>query len=636
MWFTHAAFKLFLFFSQISQYFFAKTCHKELKLNWTNIVSTSAVISQPLLAKINNAKKYDIIVTTLDGSVSVIDANSGQEGPQWPVYLPGESFYAGALLYDINQDGSFDILLSTASGNIMFVSQNGTIMASYTILLPRLMVKRRWYIVNIDKPKDSESDIGPEKNTKFVTIDDYNRHSNHFAKSFVTLDTHVLSSPVIGDFSGDGINSDLIIPVNYYFDNEVKLDEQYLENLKLNISEVDFYLANGIIVIDLRTREIIYNTTLELTMKSSSLPCYLLSSPVVVDVDGNHSCVEVVIGSSSGRIHVLNKDGNYPWTFHLSDSIAGQIAVKDMNNDGSMEVIVVDGSANVMCYNQDKLLWEATISGTLTAGAQLYDIDNDNKLEVIIASNDGYIWVLDCETGKVLQNWPVSLGNKIHSQVLFEKQIDGSIDMIVMSGGNLIILSGSTQCLEVIPTEEISYAPVIYNEQNMAFIVSTSDGAILSFHHPGAGKQMIRDEFWIKFTETTNKLQTVASQNFDIEFEIFTYYYKEQNSEFSVVISFSTERGIKYDISKYSKPGLYSRNLQSPKVPKQTYISIMLCNRFKECKEDRIFINFHSQMKDTLVLYTFLPLLIMAVLLLFIHGYPEGDLLPIWESWKKY
>ncbi|XP_028409907.1 protein DEFECTIVE IN EXINE FORMATION 1-like [Dendronephthya gigantea] len=627
-----ASVKLFLFFSQILQYSFAKTCHKELKLNWTISVSNSAVISQPLLAKLNNANEYDIIVSTLDGSVSVIDANTGQEGPQWPVYLPEESFYAGPLLYDIDQDGSFDILLSTASGNILFVSQNGTIMTSHTILLPRLMVKRRWYIVNID----NQSDISPEKNTIFVTTDDYNRHTTHFAESFVTLDSHILSTPVIGDFTGDGINSDLIIPVNYYFDNEVKFDEQHLENLKLDVSEVDFYLSNGIIVIDLRTREIIYNTTLELTMKSSSLPCYLLSSPVVVDLDGNHGSNEVVIGSSSGKVHVLNKDGGYPWSFHLSDSIAGQIAVEDINNDGSMEVIVVDGSANVMCYNQDKLLWEATISGTLTAGAQLYDINNDDKLEVIIASNDGYIWVLDCETGKVLENWPVLLGSKIHSQVLFQKQIDDSIDMIVMSAGNLIILSGNTQCLEVIPTEEISYTPVIYHEQNMALIVSTSDGAILSFNQAGVNKQMTRDEFRIKFTETTSKLQTVASQNFNIEFEIFTQSYKEPSSEFNVVISYSTERGIKHDISKYSKPGLYSRSLQSPKVPKYTYISIVLCNKFKQCSEDRIFINFHSQTKDTMVLYAFLPLLVMAVLLLFIHGYPEGDLLPTWESSKKY
>ena len=625
-----------LLFLQILQHILAKSCHKELKLNWTVSISDSPVVSSPLLAKLGKNDKYDLIVTTLDGSLSVIDLSTGQEGLQWPVYFPDESFYSGPLLYDINHDGSEDILLTTSSGKVMFVSQNGTVLMPYTTQLPVLLVKRNWYALNLEDTKHSEYDLSPEKNTRIVTMDEYNKHCNTKFKSFVMVDTHILSTPVIGDFSGNGVNSDLIIPVNYYFDTDVKLDDQRLINLAFDKSDVDYYHVSGIIVLDLQTRQVTFNTTFELTMKSSSLPSYLLSSPTVVDFDGNYSSEEVIIGSMSGKIHTLNKDGKSDWSFHLSDSIVGQIAVGDVNHDRNLEVIIVDSSANVMCYNSGKLAWEASVSGTVTSGAQIYDINNDGKLEIIIATNDGYVWVLDGETGQALQDWPVYLGNnEIHSQVLFHNEPNGLVSMYVMSGGNLNTISGSEHCLDVIPTDEISYTPLVYDPGTKAFIVTTSDGAVMSFFDLQTNNNDIQDEFRIKFTEATNELCAILTSTFDVEFEIFgSQLMEKQSLQFRVIISYSTETGVTHYINKYYQPGVYSVTLQSPKVPKHTYILIELCDRFKQCREDRIFISFHYQTKEKLVLYAVLPLLIMAILLLLLHGYPEGDLLPMWSNYS--
>ena len=620
-----------LIFLQILQQSFAKSCHKELTLNWTVSISDSAVVSPPLLAKLNKNDKYDLVVTTLDGSVSIIDPATGQETLQWPLHFPEEAFYSGALLYDINQDGSMDILLTTASGVILFVSQSGTVLNRYTTTLPRLLVKRKWYVMNIDG-NPSEHDLSPEKNTKFTTTEEYNEKYNTMFESYVMLDTHILSTPIIGDFTGDGRNSDLVIPVNYYFDDDVKFDDRRLLNLSLERPDLDFYQACGLIVIDLQTRAIIYNKTLELTMKSSSLPSYLLSSPTVVDLDGSYGSNEVIIGSLSGKIHVWNKDGKCASRFGLSDSIAGQIAVGDINIGEGLRVIAIDRSANVMCYGRDKLLWEATVSGSVTAGAQLYDIDGDHKMEVVIATNDGYIWVLDGQTGQVLPNWPVSLGNEIHSHILFQTQTNGFVDMYIMSGGNINILGGSTQCLDVISTDEISYTPIIYDQKSASFVVSTSDGAILSYSHVDINSSKIQPEFGIRFTTATNQIHTVTSAHFNVEFEIYSGL--EDNVEFKVAISYPAEAGVNHYISNYYKPGVHSVTLPSPKVPKYTYISIESCNRFMQCTQDRIFISFYSNIKAKLVLYATLPLLVMVVLLLLLHGYPEGDLLPMWLDSK--
>ena len=36
--------------------------------------------------------------------------------------------------------------------------------------------------------------------------------------SFVYIDPHVLATPVLVDFDGNGVTSELILPVSYYYD----------------------------------------------------------------------------------------------------------------------------------------------------------------------------------------------------------------------------------------------------------------------------------------------------------------------------------------------------------------------------------------------------------------------------------
>ena len=61
----------------------------------------------------------------------------------------------------------------------------------------------------------------------------------------------------------------------------------------------------------------------------SSFPGFLLNSPTLIDLDGNGSNLEIIIGTSGGHIHVLNSDGSSRVGFPVTtDSVHGQVFIK--------------------------------------------------------------------------------------------------------------------------------------------------------------------------------------------------------------------------------------------------------------------------------------------------------------------
>ena len=76
----------------------AHDCHRNLEPVWQADVGSSPVVSSPLLADFNGDNVKDVLVTSFNGQVSVVDGRSGQELPGWPVTLSGKMLFATPLL----------------------------------------------------------------------------------------------------------------------------------------------------------------------------------------------------------------------------------------------------------------------------------------------------------------------------------------------------------------------------------------------------------------------------------------------------------------------------------------------------------------------------------------------------------
>ena len=72
---------------------------------------------------------------------------------------------------------------------------------------------------------------------------------------------------------------------------------------------------------------------------------------------------EIIIGTGVGFVYVIDCNGGIvsPWPVVL-DAISSQVVVEDVNDDGLMELIVIDNKDNLVCYShKGEELWEIQI-----------------------------------------------------------------------------------------------------------------------------------------------------------------------------------------------------------------------------------------------------------------------------------
>ncbi len=162
----------------------------------------------------------------------------------------------------------------------------------------------------------------------------------------------------------------------------------------------------------------------------------ILSSPALGDIN-NDGDLEVVVGSDDGTLHVFHSNGSdlYGWPQSVMNKIRSAPALSDLDNDMSdgLEIIVGSYDGKVYAWYSNGTLWWSVEAGSLLSSSPAVgDIDGDSDLEVVIGSEDGWIYAFHHD-GFTVQGWPVELGGKIASSPAIG-DIDGDGDLEVVVG----------------------------------------------------------------------------------------------------------------------------------------------------------------------------------------------------------
>nr|XP_022328926.1 protein DEFECTIVE IN EXINE FORMATION 1-like [Crassostrea virginica] len=634
-------------------------CGYDLKTLWTAELAHAPFAASPLITHVNDDQKLDIVAAPFSESFSVLDSETGKILPNtaWPALNLDNSVHASPIQFDVNNDGQLDILFATSSAEFRFYTSTGLFLRNHTLQLPPIYVAADWY--------------KSELIVKFEDISKYTSQTQQKESNYLPIDPHVLATPVLADLNNDYKVEELVIPVSYFYEEDDYRVAEKLQRLGgLNFSDIDKYLVAGIIVMNLTTGETLWSKLLDLTQVDATFPAYNIFSPTVIDLDVVGGQLEVIMGTSAGSMFVFNHDGSVRKGWPVSqNTIHGQITAADLAGDGVVQMVTIDTSSNVICYDKEGTKrWESIISGTSSPGSRLFDVNRDGTLDIIITTNDGHIYALNGVDGTVLPDWPVSIGARTTANVLITRvsTTHTTPDMVVVADdGSIHLISMDLKCKSQIPIGETSLVQVLSHDLSLWFsglelLVATNDGTVVCLatgqelaEFQNDNDEPLKANHLISLTsdpKTVNdfsfseqkpgiyvtlfnkKEMEVTGETFPVEFEIIDPLYKPGKSKYFVAISYGNRLLMQ---GEFPEPKTYTVSAPAGEEPSHGHVTVRLTNQYGQVFEDRFSIRFNKLIMEDLQWLLLAPFIAMIVILLVLHGFPAKDLLPYTNQSKS-
>ena len=178
-----------------------------------------------------------------------------------------------------------------------------------------------------------------------------------------------------------------------------------------------------------------------------------MASPVIGDVN-NDGTMEVIIGSGDHALYVLDgPTGAVIWADTVGggwQDIQATAAIGDIDGDNDIDIVV--GSLNDKIYAFDgttgSVLWTFTTAADVWSSPTIADINGDGYVEVVVGSDDSVLYVLRGTDGNIV--WFYSTGKYITSSpVVADVDRDGNPEVVVKScDGYVYVLRGSNGSLK--------------------------------------------------------------------------------------------------------------------------------------------------------------------------------------------
>ncbi|XP_075489737.1 protein DEFECTIVE IN EXINE FORMATION 1-like isoform X2 [Primulina tabacum] len=311
-------------------------------------------------------------------------------------------------------------------------------------------------------------------------------------EDYVHIDAHVLCTPVIADIDNDGV-SEMVVAVSYFFDHEYYDNPEHLK--ELGGIEIGKYVAGGIVVFNLDTKQVKWSVQLDLSTDTGNFRAYIYSSPTVVDLDGDGN-LDILVGTSFGLFYVLDHRGKYREKFPLEMAeIQGAVVAADINDDGKIELVTADSHGNVAAWTlQGKEIWETHVKSLVPQGPSIGDVDGDGHTDIVVPTLSGNIYVLSGKDGSIVRPYPYRTHGRVMNQILLvdlSKRGEKKKGLTIVStsfDGYLYLIDGPSSCTDVVDIGETSYSMVLAENvdggDDLDLIVTTMNGNVFCFSTP--------------------------------------------------------------------------------------------------------------------------------------------------------
>ena len=206
--------------------------------------------------------------------------------------------------------------------------------------------------------------------------------------------------------------------------------------------QLDFVVANWNFGSDHRV--FCYRGDSRALLWSDTLPedyMYHGASWADLDKDGY---IELVIGDYEGNLLCYNaENGSLNWRYkHPISSYAGAAtSIADLNDDGRLEIVYLDGSRVIALNDTGGFIWSFTIPslGQAFRGTTLADINDDKYIDVSFGASNGIVYALDGKDGSIVKSLDLAAhyGKKFdirHGAIIADFNKDDTLDIFVVGG----------------------------------------------------------------------------------------------------------------------------------------------------------------------------------------------------------
>ena len=162
------------------------------------------------------------------------------------------------------------------------------------------------------------------------------------------------------------------------------------------------------------------------------------SSPIVYDLN-NDETPEILLGEGDG-LSVYDVGGVRKWHHPMKGQVHDAIAIGDVDQDGQVDIVVVDLLGEVACLTGGgELKWTAGVKQRARRSPAIADIDGDMKPEVIVGNYSDALYVFDGQ-GNLKEQVPLN-GGMNASPTVVDFRGDGRLSVICATTSDVVALS---------------------------------------------------------------------------------------------------------------------------------------------------------------------------------------------------
>jgi outer membrane protein assembly factor BamB len=429
--------------------------------------------------------------------VDLLSAKTGERLPGFPLSFGWTTITADPALYDVDEDGYEEIVVSTMSGEIVFVNRWGEVVPGRTMKIPKAKLPRNWFdgtdsktstvymsladssryerVANSNKNEEADKDHPPTtaaqrktykgKSSKINPNKTPSAMNDKRAPSIVSSRTQVAEKSAWAGFDGwltdEGLESLKLFlasrPLTESEEMDALFSPQYAHWMQAHPDHhqfpdsehifVDAHIYDAPIFVDLDgdgTMEMVLSVNYYFDDSITSKAGKVAKYPTDMDFTKYVACGVVAFSMAKEQIlwitplELTTDISNYMARIYASPTIV------DLNDDGKLDIIVGTGVGAVYVLDTQGS-WTTKLSAIATdsIGSPIVAISIKGEVKLIIADDGGNIVCFDKDGHEVWENRVSSYIN--HAPVLGDVDGDGIVDLVVVTVvGHVYALSGET------------------------------------------------------------------------------------------------------------------------------------------------------------------------------------------------